>query len=108
MSKRYPPLFLLALALCYLLPQMVVPFSHVDLDPFGDEGPANCPGCFLAAHGQFGKLPAFVLPIYQVVVEKTVIRRVFGCRCFFGLAVKSGGNKSPPFSHSCPSPDCYL
>lgn len=96
MNKRYFTHFLLALALCYLLPQMVLPLSHVDLDPLGDEGPVSCPGCFLAAQGLLGQLPAFVLPIYQVTVEKATPRSDLPSRSFFGLAVKSGGNKSPP------------
>ncbi len=96
MLKQTTRFFLIAVLLLYLLPAMAMPFLHLDLDFSGDEGPANCPGCFLASQGLLSKLPTGLLLIPTVVVEERVEWLEVFCVSYFGLSVKAGGNKSPP------------
>jgi len=80
----------------YILPVLSLHYFHIDLNFFEDEGPANCPGCFLVSQGQFNELPAIVVPEIILECEETVVHQGTHCHCYTGMPVKIGGNKSPP------------
>lgn len=94
-------LILLFLAL-YTLPVLSLHLIHAEFNLFENEGPANCPGCFLASQGLFNELPAIIVPAVIMESEEAVFPLDSCCSCFCGMPVKIGGNKSPPTRHLPP------